>query len=134
MSIARYTLHPDQIARVREAGGPLAEANPEKLKDMQIAVVEVDGQIVAYWGTFFALHAEPLFVTEAARKNPGVIAAIVAQLQEILSASTEPAAFCVIEDDTAEVVATYADRLGFHKAPANLYYLILEPAPTPVGG
>lgn len=129
-----FTLTGDQTRRALEAGGPLAEADPTRLKDLKIAAVEVDGLIVAYWVTFYGLHAEPLFVAEPFRKNPAVISGIVAQLQAILQASQEPAAFCVIEDQTAAVVSQYADRLGFHQAPAKLYYLVVEPAAQPVGG
>jgi len=134
MTLRRFTLSPDQVARVQEAGGPLADADPEKLKDMSIAVVEVDGRIVAYWVVFYALHVEPLWIAEDHRKSPGVVGGIVQQMQTIVEATSEPAAFCLIEEANAAVVAPYADRLGFHEAPGRVYYLVLQPAPEPVGG
>lgn len=128
-TIRHYTLPPEEVLRVREAGGPLVDLQmPEdKLREMSIAAVEVDGQIVAYWAVWYGLHVEPLWVQADQRKNPAVIKGIVLQMQAIVAATGEPAAFAVIDDATAEVVAQYATRLGFHPAPSKLYYLVLEP-------
>lgn len=138
MAIRAFTLPPWAAYRAFEAGGPLAEADPTKLtdmKDLSIAVVEVDDRIVAYWVVFKALHVEPLWIHPDHRKSPAVVGRIVKQMQEIVEATQEPAAFCVIEDTpTASLVASYADRLGFHIAPGSLYYLVVQPAQEPVGG
>lgn len=133
--IQHSTLPPDQFYRLRDAGGPLADVDPEKLKEMSIAVVEVDGLIVAYWVVFYALHVEPLWIAEAFRRSPSVVGGIVREMQTIVEATQEPAAFCVIDaGDAAPLVASYADRLGFHEAPGKLYYLVIQPAPALVEG
>lgn len=135
--ITRRTLDPAEVQKAIEAGGPLKDLQiqADKLKEMAIAVVEVDGVIVAYWVVWFALHTEPLWIHEDYRKHPRVVGGIVGEMQRIVEASGEPSAFCVIEDgETAEIVRQYADRLGFHRAPGTLHYLVLQPAPEPVGG
>lgn len=133
MDIKAYTLAPDQVHRALEAGGPLLEmqVDPARMKDMSVAVVEVDGQIVAYWVIWYALHVEPLWIQEAWRKHPGVVGGIVKQMQSVVEETMEPSAFCVIEEENLDRVAPYADRLGFLQAPAKLYYLVLQPAPEP---
>lgn len=128
--IRHFTAGPDDIPRVIEqAGGPLRElaADPERLKDMSIACVEVDGQIVAYWVVWYALHVEPLWVTEEQRKHPAVIKGIVTEMQRIVEGTGEPAAFCVIEEANLQHVAPYADRLGFQAAPGTLFYVVVQP-------
>lgn len=135
MPITQRTLPPEDIPLAIAAGGPLAElqVQPDRLKDMSIAVVEVDGQIVAYWVVWYALHIEPLWIHPDHQKSPGVVTGIIAEMQRIVETTREPAAFCVIEDENAMVVGGYAARLGFQTAPGKLYYLLLQPAPEPVG-
>lgn len=127
--IRAYLLPTDQASRALEAGGPLADlgATNETLAKMIVAVVEVDGRIVAYWVIWKALHVEPLWVEEAYRKHPAVIKGIVEAMQEGVVLTGEPSAFCVIEQENAEVVAQYATRLGFVPAPGSLYYLVPVP-------
>lgn len=134
MTIVHRTLDPADAQRAIDAGGPLKDlqASPDRLKDMRIAVVEVDGQIVAYWVIWYALHVEPLWVHDDWRKHPGVIAGIVDEMQTVVESTGEGAAFCVIEAENAEVVAGYAHRLGFFDAPGKLYYLVLQPDREPV--
>lgn len=136
--IRRYTLPHAESQRAIDAGGPLADLQLDatKLAEMSIAVVEVDGVIVAYWVVWWALHMEPLWVHPDHRTSPSVIRNIVAQVQEIVVSTEAPSAFCVVEDgETAGVVAQYADRLGFLKAPGQLYYVVVQaPAPDPVKG
>lgn len=136
MPINAYTLAPDQVHRALEAGGPLQEmqVEPERMKEMSVAVVEVDGKIVAYWVIWYALHVEPLWITPEYRKHPAVVGGLVRQMQQVVEETLEPAAFCVIEAENLEAVAPYADRLGFQQAPGKLYYLVLQPVPEPVGG
>lgn len=131
--IRAYILPPDQSARVQEAGGPLRDADPAALAEMTIAVVEVDGWIVAYWVLWKALHLEPLWVAPAYRHHPEVIRPLVTETFEAARATGERAGFAVIEEEGRETIAPYAARLGFHLAPGSLYYLVLEPAPAPVG-
>lgn len=127
--IRSFILPPDQVARALEAGGPLVDlgADPERLKSMSIAVVEVDEQIVAYWVCWYGLHAEPLWIHEDHRKSPGVVGGIVEGMRSIIEQSREPAVFCVIEAENQDVVGGYAARLGFHTAPGTLYYLVVQP-------
>lgn len=134
MTITTRTLPPDDAHLAIEAGGPLQElqVQADKLREMSIAVVEVDGVIVAYWVVWYALHVEPLWVHPDHRKSPGVISGIVAEMQRIVEATAEPAAFCVIESQNLAEIGGYATRLGFLEAPGRLFYLVLQPA-EPVG-
>lgn len=115
-------------ARAREAGGPLADLqlDPARLAEMTIAAVEVEGQIVAYWVLWKALHLEPLWIAPDHRKSPPIVAGIIDAMRAGAEASGEPAGFCVIEEPNLAVVAPYADRLGFVAAPGKLYYLVLQ--------
>jgi hypothetical protein len=136
--ITRRTLAPDESQKAIDAGGPLQDLQLDatKLAEMSIAVVEDDGEIIAYWVVWYALHLEPLWVREDHRTSPVVIKQIVQQVQEIVIATEMPAAFCVVEDvEAGETVARYADRLGFMRAPGTLYYVVVQaPAPTPEKG
>lgn len=136
MRITRRTLEREEVARAIEAGGPLRElgADPDKLSSMAIAVVEVDGVIVAYWVAWMGLHLEPLWIDPRWRRHPGVVGGIIDQMELVVQATGEPCGFCVVQTDDLESVAPYAKRLGFHEAPGKLYYLVVqEPAPPPVG-
>lgn len=135
MTITTRTLPPEDAHLAIAAGGPFQElqVQADKLKEMSIAVVEVDGRIVAYWCVWYALHVEPLWVHEDYRKSPGVIGGIVTEMQKIVEATHEPAAFCVIEAENLAEIGGYATRLGFQEAPGRLYYVILQPAAEPVG-
>lgn len=128
--IRHYTLPPDQVQRAIAAGGPLQDlqVDPAKLATMQVAVVEVDGQIVAYWVAWYALHLEPLWIHPDQQKSPGVARAMLTEIQALARASGELAGFAVIEDANASAIAPYAARLGFQPAPGQLYYLVLPPA------
>lgn len=133
MIITPRTLDASEVQRAIDAGGPLADlqVSAEALKAMTVAVVEVDGQIAAYWVCWYALHVEPLWISPLWRKHPGVVGGIVAQMQQVVEATAEPAAFCVIEAEQLAVVEPYAARLGFVEAPGKLYYLVLQPAIAP---
>lgn len=136
MAITTRTLRPEEAHLAIEAGGPFQElqVQADKLTEMSIAVVEVDGRIVAYWCVWYALHTEPLWVHPDHRKSPGVVGGLVGEMQRIVEATGEPAAFAVIEEGNLEQMVSYATRLGFYAAPGKLYYLVLAPAPAPVGG
>lgn len=129
-TITRRVLPDDEVRLAIEAGGPLAElkVSPEKLKTMSVGVVECDGQIVAYWVVWFALHAEPLWVDPAYRKHPAVIKNVVQVMREIVEASEEPAIYCQVEPADVELVAPYAERLGFIDAPGKFFYMVLPDA------
>lgn len=130
-AIRSFLLPPADLPRLLEAGGPLAdlEIDPARLGQMSVAVVEVDGQIVAYWVGWLAFHVEPLYVMPAYRKSPAVIKHVVEGMHQLVADSGEPAAYCQIDDgETAAQLASYADRLGFLPAPGRLYYLVVQPA------
>lgn len=132
-TITHRLLPIDQLHRLLEAGGPLVDLqiDPAQMaaRGMQVAVVEVDGQIVAYWVGWMAFHVEPLYVTPAYRKSPSVIKHLVTGMREMVEGSGDPAAYCQIDDgDTADIVAQYGARLGFAPAPGRLYYLVVHPA------
>lgn len=133
--IRSFTLPPAQVHRALAAGGPLSELQLDPAQvaaHMSIAVVEVDGEIVAYWVAWKALHLEPLWVRDDHRKSPAVIGGIIEAIQQVALASGEPAAYAQIDDPE---IAGYAGRLGFTPAPGTLYYLTLQqPARAPVGG
>lgn len=130
--ITHRTLRSDEAARAVAAGGPLAEMPPDLLADTSIAVVEVEGEIVAYWCAWYALHIEPLWVREDQRKHPAVIKGIVDEIHAIMDATPARSAFCLIDPADEATVLPYAQRLGFHAAPGNLYYLLLDPLAGPV--
>lgn len=130
MTVASYILQPEHIERIREAGGPLAEVSDLSTlaQKSSICVVEMDGQIVAYWAVFYALHAEPMWVTESRRKSPAVIRALLRQLEQLLDHIGDPIGFAIIgQDDVLEQGAQYVERLGFEPVPGTLYYLVRQP-------
>ena len=121
-----YTLNPVDNARILEAGGPLGDADPEKLTDKIFTVVEVDGRIVAYWMIWKALHLEPLWIHPDHRGNAGIGRALIQQTLGVAAALGEAAAFAVM--DPQGMGAGQIERLGFQPAPDRLYYLVLPPA------
>lgn len=131
MTLRTYILPPNQAARVLEAGGPLTElpTDPAQLAKLTLAVVEVDGRIVAYWVVWLGLHVEPLWVMPEYRRHAGVIRGLTETMQAAVVATGERAAFCVIDAENVAVVEPYATRLGFQPAPGSLYYVVVHPAP-----
>lgn len=127
--IRAYLLPLDQIERLREAGGPLVEADLSQLALEALPVIEVDGRIVAYWPMFYALHLEPLWIAESQRRIPGVATRLLDLMTEALHAIGKPVAFAVIDPTTP--VLKMAERLGFDRVPGDLYYVTV-PAPPPV--
>jgi hypothetical protein len=124
-----FILDPDQIERIREAGGPLAEA-PDLSKFAQeaiIPVVEVEGRITAYWPVWKAVHAEPLWVAEGCRHNTAVIRGILQGVETALRAMGDPVAFAVIGQEDLDTSGVYAKRLGFDRVPGDLYYVVIGP-------
>lgn len=122
--VRKFILPMDELERIREAGGPLAEADLSKLVGRAlVAVVEVDGRIVAYWPVWQAVHAEPLWVTEAARNNPAVIRGILDQVEVAIDQFGDPLIFAIIEEGNELTSGAYASRLGFEKVPGELWVL-----------
>lgn len=134
MQIRPLILQGADVERVREAGGPLAEVEDlSKLRnDATVIAIEVDGQIIAYWPAFYALHLEPLWIKDEFRKSPGVNRALLELVASVVTRTEEPVAFAIIENPEAESFHL-ADRLGFARVPGDLYY-VMCPAAEPVGG
>jgi len=124
-----FLLPLDQRARLREAGGPLAEADLTQLDLEALPVVEVDGSIVAYWPIFYALHLEPLWIVEDQRARRPVVKGLLDLMRESLALIGKPVAFAVIDPDTP--ILALAERLGFDRVPGDLYY-VTAPAVPPV--
>ena len=126
-------LPPEEIERVREAGGPLADLpDLSGLKaEKTVVAVEVDGRIVAYWVAFYALHLDPLWVAEAHRTNPAVNRGLLEAMGTVVARTGEPVAFAILAGDAPHL--PQAERLGFAPVPGNLYYVGV-PALEPVGG
>jgi hypothetical protein len=122
-----YLLPLDQIERLREAGGPLAEVDLTQLDLEALPVIEVDGSIVAYWPIFYALHLEPLWIAEDHRHQVGRL--LLTLMEQTLTTLGKPVAFAVIDPDTP--VLALAERLGFDRVPGDLYY-VTAPAVPPV--
>lgn len=132
-----YILPHDELHRVVAIDGPLKDigADPERLKTMSIVVVEVEGQIVAYWVAVYCLHLEPLWINPEYRHNPAVGRGLLETMQGVVEGTGEPAAFCVLQESNRALLEDAAGRLGFLEVPGDrLYYLVLQPAPEPVKG
>lgn len=118
-----YFLPMEEAERLREAGGPLAEADLSNMRAALLAVVEVDGKIVAYWPVWQAIHAEPLWVTEEQRHNPAVIRGILDQVEQAMIQANDPIIFAIIGEADLLTSGRYAKRLGFTRVPGDLYVL-----------
>lgn len=119
-----YTLFKEDIERLREAGGPVADL-PDLAgvrENMAVAVVEANGRIVAYWCLFYALHAEPLFIAPEWRTHPAVVKGIVKGMLEEAGKTGEGAIYASIE---TEEVEEYGARLGFTPVPGRLWEMKL---------
>lgn len=136
MSLRSFLLPAEDILRLREAGGPLAELPDHLLERVNaghasVAVVEVEGQIVAYWVVFYALHAEPLWVKESHRKHPGVLRSLIAETTALIQATEEPVAFAIVGQPDLDLHQVDPRRLRFAPVPGDLYYLVVPGPETP---
>jgi hypothetical protein len=134
-----FQLPMDQLERIKEAGGPLAEVDTSNMHRASIAAVEVDGKLVAYWPVWRAIHAEPLWVSEEWRHSPAVIRALLRELETaldpLMAETGEHIAFAIIGDADILRSGRYAMRLGFERVPGDLFFLIRQPAAdAPVKG
>lgn len=116
----------DAAEKVRQAGGPLAEASvpEERYTHVLLAVVEDDaGQAVAYWPVFLAAHAEPLWITPTARHNPAVGRALLQALSSALTlADAGDTPYVILDADSPHEMAA---ALGCVRVPGDLYLLPL---------
>lgn len=126
-TIRAFRLSMEDVERIREAGGPLAEVDLSHMHQALIAAVEVDGKLVAYWPVWRAVHAEPLWVTEEARKSPAVIRGILDQVEAAMTEMGDPLIFAVIGDQDILTSGRYAMRLGFERVPGDLFVLYRKP-------
>jgi len=127
-----FRLPVDQIERIREAGGPLAEVDLSRISHALIAAVEVDGQLVAYWPVWKAVHAEPLWIAEPYRQSLAVSRALLAEVDQAVEEMGDPVVFAIIGELDLLTNGRQASRLGFQRVPGDLYYLIRPPDPDPV--
>lgn len=116
------------LDRIKEAGGELAEF-PGSFGEQWgergcCPAIEVDGKVVAYWGVFWAVHAEPMYVAPEHR-NPGVIRALIGLLEATLAEMKVDLACAVIEQEQVDTAGRYAQRLGFKQVDGSLFYLTL---------
>ena len=137
-TVRGFQLPMDQLHRLPEAGGPLSEVDTSHMHRANIAAVEVDGRLVAYWPVWRAIHAEPLWVAEDWRNSPAVIRALLRELEHaldpLLQETGESVAFAIIGDADILASGRYAMRLGFQRVPGDLFYLMRTPDPDPVKG
>lgn len=86
-------------------------------------VVEVDGKIVAYWPIIVTVHVEPLWISPEHRHNRQVAKLLVQQVFETLKAEGITLAFGMIADEDFVQNFPMAAKLGFQKAPGDLYFI-----------
>lgn len=122
-----FMLPMEEIERIREAGGPLAECDLTHMARAIVAAVEVDGKVVAYWPVWKAVHAEPLWVHPDARNNPAVIRGILDQVELAMDEMGDPVIFAIIEDAEMLTSGAYAKRLGYQQVPGSLFMLFRQP-------
>lgn len=120
---ARLLGREDDPAIIR-LGGPLAvlaEQEPEKLDQTRVLGVETDeGQLVAYWMVFQAVHLEPLYIAAPYQKSAATARALVSGMRDLLRVEQIGLAFAVVEDAENEGMA---GRLGLQPVPGRLFFL-----------
>ena len=128
MNITARVLPPADWVRIlqEQPESPLAQqlsANgmPDSA-NARICVVERDGRIVGSWMIFAAIHAEPVYVNQDAR-TPNLIKALLELLVSTLQAEGVTLAFGVIADVDLLENAPMAHKLGFQRAPGELYFV-----------
>jgi len=92
--------------------------NPELCK--VICAVTPTGEIAASWWLSVAWHVEPLWIAPEHRKRPGLIRRLWDRVHQELIDQGADVAFGIITDPT---VVGQAGRLGFSRAPGDLYFL-----------
>lgn len=90
---------------------------------LEIAVVEVDGQVVAFWCMFTAPHLEPLWIQPEYRQHAGVARSLWTTVRQRLIAGQIPYAFSLIGDADFKENLPLAARLGFEAMPATPLFL-----------
>lgn len=87
-----------------------------------VAVVEVDGRVVACWAAMTIVHVEGLWVDPAYRKHPGVGRALVTTMAEDLKRAGVPEVLTVAIEPAVEILA---EKVGGTKVPGSLWAIPL---------
>jgi len=125
MPLHTLALSPDEFrARWPAPPGPLGEYPLIAGSDaVIICLVDPDTQaLLGYWPVFQAVHVDGLWLEPALKgQDPGALRSLLEGVFATLSANQVPVAFVVLADDAGS--RTQAERLGFTRAPGNLYML-----------
>ena len=97
----------------------------------RILVLEVEGEIVGYWGAFTLVHTEPVCLRPEYRSRVSAVRRLWEGMRSLLESLQVPGTMAVILDADAPVNLPMATKLGFVKVPGSLYYLDLRPRPQP---
>lgn len=103
----------------RLAGMPLGQALPHP-DSSAVAVVEVDGRIVATWAAMTTIHLDGCYIEPEYRGHPAVTKALITALFTLLTSRGVPAALTITQ--SPEVDALIA-RLGATPIPGQLWLL-----------
>ena len=121
-------LPPEEFHRITEVEGSPLYAQP--LPDpthTRILAVEVEGQVIAYWGLYDSLHAEPVWIHPDHRQRPAVVRLLLEGLGQILQDLGATFVFGIIADGDMEKNLPLAQRLGFTELPGKLYGVQVKP-------
>jgi hypothetical protein len=125
------TLPHEEYPKLRDAPGPMGDwikelGAPDPAHTIVTVVEDADGVIHGYWVLFDAVHAEPLYLDEAARHQPKVAAALIREMRAHCKGLGGGAVFGIIGDADHSVVAPMAERIGFEPLPGRLYAVRLS--------
>lgn len=89
-------------------------------------------KIVLYWFVYAALHVEPLWIAEEYQTRPRLILRAWQEVKGFIAKTSAKMAFAMLRDPA---LAAMAVRLGFERAPWELYYVSTrEEQPRPGNG
>lgn len=123
-------LPPEEIARVREAGGPLNQLTDAQLAEWAEAsamlVVEdpSTGRVVGYCPLWRAPHWEPLWLAEEARHK--ALRPMLDAMLQTMAAWQVPVAFAFVADSDVATTGAMAERFGFRPVPGKAYFLEIK--------
>lgn len=87
-----------------------------------VAVVEMDGEIVARWAALNTVHLEGLFIEEAHRQHPAVARQLMTTMFQTLKGVGVVSVVTIIQDPGVQALA---ERVGFVVVPGAVYRLDL---------
>lgn len=122
-------LTPDEFFRYWPSPpGPLTDQLLGRNADAVILVltesdpsVGAPGRLLGYWPIWQAVHIDGIWLDPTTRDHPGALRSLLDAAFATLQSNGVSLAFAVLADD-AESLAQ-AQRLGFVRAPGNLYTL-----------